>query len=319
MMSKKKSMLYGILLVTLLGLWMYKKKTETADVDVVIRVDEKITLRILKEEDSEALFALAHRNSETLNKYLPGMLDGWYPTVEKTRALIKRRCDSWYDCQEGFVKQKKAWHPSKDRYILQLGIWYREDAEAPEKLIGCIGLHSLKANPNRVQIGRWVDERYRNKGIGTKCGIKLMDFIFEQIPPLGQVDVWVEVHNKASNRMAEKGLFRYTKTYDSDHYRLGRERWEGKDKLPTDSANHIFLAPLKVEDAPILFEVAHAFVRYFDSIGIYHFVQRAIFGKMGLQECQKCFPNIGLYILAERGIKVKNLLFLPLPPVLGGS
>ena len=67
-----------------------------------------------------------------------------------------------------------------------------------------------------------------------------------------------------------------------------------------------------------LLKVSQTPIGNFDSVGVDHLVQGAVFRKVGFKEFQKQLPYISLDIFTKWGIEIKDLPF-PVPAFLTGG
>jgi RimJ/RimL family protein N-acetyltransferase len=140
---------------------------------------------------------------------------------------------------DGFVafhlKQREEWRP--DRWRLLLGVW--EGAE----LIGSQGLEADDFAATRTaETGSWLGQRFQGRGFGTEMRTAVLELFFRglagRVATSGALD-----GNAASARVSEKlGYVEAGEAVASPRgvpvrqrkFRLEREAWEARDRVPVE-------------------------------------------------------------------------------------
>ncbi len=226
-------------------------KPTTWSYQLSLPVDDTITLRTVELKDSKALFDLGCQNRENIHPHLPTWLNR-RPDLQTSLAIVKRRQDTWQDFHQHFVVEKRNWYIPKGEYIIELGIWQKQQDTQEEKLIGWLSAHRLESNPNRVMFGYWLANNHSGKNIMTKSCLALTDYLFATIPDLAEVNIITGTDNKASQRVAEKLHFACKKTYKGNLFATTRQAWEQQQPLPKSST--IFKRKLLPSDASTLYD-----------------------------------------------------------------
>jgi RimJ/RimL family protein N-acetyltransferase len=145
---------------------------------------ERLLLRCYEPEDAEALREATAANKEHLTPFMPWARNE-PQTLEEKIALV-RRFRGEFDLGKQFV----------------YGVFDPESG----RLIGGTGVH-LRAGPNAVEIGYWIDKDRVGHGLATEASCALIRTAFE-IMKAGRVDIRCEPENVASARVPEKLGFR---------------------------------------------------------------------------------------------------------------
>ena len=88
---------------------------------------------------------------------------------------------------------------------------------------GAIDLHNLSAEHRRCEIGYWLDQKYINKGIASRCTAKITEYAFNEID-MHRVIIQAASANKASCAVAERlefafeGTLRDNELLDGNYY-----------------------------------------------------------------------------------------------------
>lgn len=142
---------------------------------------ERLLLREINEHDAPAL--LVQRSDTHIIRYLDREPD---TTLTQTLALIN------------LVKRNTA-----DNTGITWGI-VRKDA--PEELLGTIGLWRIIPEHHRAEIGYGLHSDYWQQGVMSEAMTKVLAFGFEMLK-LHSVEANVNPHNQASRRLLEKHGF----------------------------------------------------------------------------------------------------------------
>jgi ribosomal-protein-serine acetyltransferase len=182
------------------------------------KINDHITLRLVTENDGEALFSLVTKERQHLRKWLP-----WVDSA--TLSTYSELIPIW-------IKQYE------EKAGLQAAILY------DNVIIGMIGLHSIQWQNSQTSIGYWLSERYEGKGIMTKCAEALLHYSFHE-NGLERVEIRCGQGNVKSNRIpiklgfthegtARHAEFLYDHYHDLEVYSLLHEEWKSlyREKTP---------------------------------------------------------------------------------------
>ena len=146
------------------------------------RVNESITLRILQNHHSEALFALTDRNRAHLREWLPWLDET--TTIEHSREFIRSAL--------------KAFTESA---VFAAGIWHRD------VFCGVIAYNFIDWEKRIAYPGYWLSEDHQGLGIITECCRALIRHAFEEYQ-LNQIIIHVATGNSRSQAIPERLGFR---------------------------------------------------------------------------------------------------------------
>jgi ribosomal-protein-serine acetyltransferase len=124
--------------------------------DLIIHVDNQTELRLLREDDAEALFALVDTNREYLRHWLP-WLDSTV-AVEDELAYIRLARENYQEDQG-----------------ISCAIHYQG------QLVGTIGFHTIKWLHRFAEIGYMLGEQFQGKGIMTNACRALIVYGFAEL------------------------------------------------------------------------------------------------------------------------------------------
>ncbi|PID24755.1 GNAT family N-acetyltransferase [Sporosarcina sp. P7] len=180
----------------------------------VHQVTEDISLKLVGQQDAEALFALVDGSREYLREWLPwvdSMTD-----VNQYGSIINAWLRQFAE-EDGF----------------QAGILYKG------ALAGFAGFHSVNYTNRQTSIGYWLAQDYQGKGIMTAVVSALVDYAFEEYD-LHRVEIRCGTENKRSRAVPERlgfkkegvirdGEFLYDHYHDLIVYGMLKDEW-GKCK-----------------------------------------------------------------------------------------
>ncbi len=149
-----------------------KRTTRGFDTDFSLTVDDSLTLRSLKIEDTVTLFRLVNSNREHLRRFL-GWVDNNCSEID-TRAFIIREKD----------KMEKG-------ESLTLSIWYHEE------FVGLVDLHAIDLLNRSVSIGYWLDQKLQGKGIMTRSVNEFVKHAFREMK-LQRIEILCATENVRS-------------------------------------------------------------------------------------------------------------------------
>jgi ribosomal-protein-serine acetyltransferase len=142
--------------------------------------DDKVLLRLLREQDVDALFAAVNESIDELEVWMPWCADGY------TR-----------DCALSFVSsQDAAWKEGRE---YSFAIIDRPSG----KLLGGCGLNHFDWQNRRANMGYWVRNSARARGVAPAAARLVAEFGFRKLE-LDRIEVIAATENLASQRVAEK-------------------------------------------------------------------------------------------------------------------
>src|ERR1035441_1030265 len=144
------------------------------------RVAPGIEIRLFEINDAEPIFAVVERNRAYLRE--------WLPWVDFTASP--------YDLRNFIVKVREQLSSGRGP---QCGLWI-DGAFA-----GSIGCHPIDWANRNCNIGYWIGERYRRKGIVTRCCQSLLDYLFDDLG-LHRVTIQCGVLDRKSTRLNSSHL-----------------------------------------------------------------------------------------------------------------
>lgn len=164
--------------------------------DLRLRVDTALEIRLLREEDAAQMFELTDRNREHLAP--------WMSWIDSTLSIA----DS-----ESFMRAAE-----KDAYAqtaFKCGI--RLDGQ----LVGAIDLHEIDWLNRRAQIGYWLDKGHTGRGIVTRCVQRITQYAFVTLG-LHRIEIHVATDNVASRHIPERLGFTFEGVLRHVQYVRGR-------------------------------------------------------------------------------------------------
>lgn len=141
-------------------------------------VDDDLELRLLEHRHAQMLFDLTIKNCEHLRPFFP-----WVPNtkeVSQTESYIKTGLEQ-FARNDGF----------------QAGIFLRGE------LVGMVGLHYIRWNSERTEIGYWLSENVQGQGIATRTVRALCAHCFDELK-LGRVEIRCATANVRSRKIPER-------------------------------------------------------------------------------------------------------------------
>ena len=126
---------------------------DVEDKDLRIPVDEGLELRLLVDEDTQAVYDQVVANREHLRRFLP------FPDTTRAPADTLR-----------FITDSLAGWERGD--VIQMGIW--KDGE----FAGGLGTAHISLEHDAVEIGYWIVKRLEGQGVMFRCGRAFLDYLF---------------------------------------------------------------------------------------------------------------------------------------------
>ena len=177
-----------------------------------MRVDEGLELRLLEHRHARLLFDLTVQNREHLRAYLPWAAH--LQAVSQTESFIKMGLEQ-FARHDGF----------------QAGIFLHGE------LVGMVGLHYVRWDTERTELGYWLAEHAQGQGIATRVVQALCRYCFDE-HRLGRVEIRCAPQNTRRRRVPERlgftqeGVLRRVDKLESGRsdwvvYGLLRDEWQG--------------------------------------------------------------------------------------------
>jgi ribosomal-protein-serine acetyltransferase len=156
-----------------------------------------IEIRLFELKDAEPVFDTVERNRAYLREWLPWV--DFTASPDDLRRFIAR-------VREQFSTGRGP----------QCGIWI-DGAFA-----GSIGCHPIDWPNRNCSVGYWIEERYRGRGIVTRCCESMLDYLFDELG-LHRVTIHCGVENARSCAIPERlGFSREGVTRDGEWV---NDRW----------------------------------------------------------------------------------------------
>ena len=139
-------------------------------------VDDDILLKEVEMQDAEVIFnTIVDERS---------YMDEWLPFVEITQDL-------------SFTRKYIESYLDSDKVDLTCIILYKQ------QFAGIIGLKDTDFDNKKTEIGYWLSESFQHKGIVTRSGKTLLNYIFNEIE-LNRVQLKAATENIKSQAVAER-------------------------------------------------------------------------------------------------------------------
>ncbi len=157
--------------------------------EVMLAVNDEISLRLLKMEDAPTVFAAVDTHRKQLRQWLP-----------------------WVDATTG-VKDSEA-------FIQTTHQQYQQDKTVNGAIfyqgvfVGMCGFHGIKSVDHSVSIGYWLNPDYQGRGIVTTCVRFLINEAFEYLN-VNCVRISHAIGNNKSQAVIERCGFTYEGTLRS--------------------------------------------------------------------------------------------------------
>lgn len=143
-----------------------------------MKVDDALELRLLERHHAQLLFDITVANREHLKTFLP-----WVP---KMQVLSQT---------ESFIDRALAQFARHDGF--QAGIFLNGS------LVGMVGLHYIRWDTERTEIGYWLSEDAQGRGVATRVVRALCAYCFGELG-LGRVEIRCAEENTRSRRVPER-------------------------------------------------------------------------------------------------------------------
>jgi ribosomal-protein-serine acetyltransferase len=155
-----------------------------------IPVNETIVLRQLAPENAPTLFNQLDTSRRSLRRFLPWV--DYNTNEEHTLGFIE-------------MMQRKA----EDQEAIAFGIWYQGE------LCGVVDLHCWDHELDKAEIGYWLGEKFRGKGIAVNACKALISFAFQTLK-LNKLEVRFALQNTESAQIpirlgfSKEGILRHS-------------------------------------------------------------------------------------------------------------
>lgn len=136
------------------------------------RIDERLLLRSLNDEDAAALFALTDANRARLRQWLPWLDNN---TLEAHSLRFIQSTQAQAEANQGFTAAICC-----------------EGAIA-----GLIDLHGINERNQRASLGYWLGQTYERQGIMTRACRAVIDYAFSTLS-LHRIEILCATQNKRS-------------------------------------------------------------------------------------------------------------------------
>jgi ribosomal-protein-serine acetyltransferase len=147
-----------------------------------IAIDKDLEVRLLDDKDAAEMFSLIEGNREGLRQWLP-----WVDTtltLEDSKLFITRATDQFYS--------DAGYH---------CAILYRG------RLAGVIGCVKLDLANRTCEIGYWLGEEYRGKGLMTTVCAAMLDYMFNTMM-MNRAEIRCAIGNEKSTAIPVRLGFR---------------------------------------------------------------------------------------------------------------
>lgn len=182
---------------------------------LVLRIDDKLELRLVDEDDAEELAALVDRNRAYLKEWLPWLDSS--TSIEDTARFIGRSLEQ-----------------AEDDNGLTYGMRYEG------RLAGIIGEHYVDHLNRKTEMGYWLDAGHQGQGIVTRATARFVNLAFEE-QDCNKVILHCAVENTKSRAIPERLGFRqegilreaewlYDRYVDLVVYSILKREWSFGDK-----------------------------------------------------------------------------------------
>lgn len=162
-------------------------------------VDDDMSLRVLEPDDAEMLFAVIDANRVSLRPWMR-----WTAEVTDVKALV------------GMIEQ---WcEQTKETGCMSLGI------ELEGKLVGAVFHLRPDRQNNLVEVGYWLAESARGRGVATRAVRKMLDITFNELG-FNRVNIRIAPNNKPSLAIAER-LGLKPEGVSRQAWKVGEEYWD---------------------------------------------------------------------------------------------
>ena len=175
-----------------------------------LRIEDSLYLERIKPSLAPVIFGAIDANRESLRR--------WLPFVDQTQNVRDT---------ETFINSVVEKSPAD--YNEVYSIWYREE------FAGLIAYKDTDRINRKTELGYWIVEKFRGKGIMTKSVIKLIDFAFRKLN-INRIQIKVAVGNLKSSAIPKRlnftlegierdGEKHHNRFLDLEVYSLLKKEW----------------------------------------------------------------------------------------------
>lgn len=145
---------------------------------IKIKVDDRITLKAIENQEAKELYQLIDKNREHLKNWI-----GWVNRIVR---------------EEDFVRIVESWNISSFRTNgVHLGIYYDGN------IVGMLDYLYIDEENDKTEFGCWLDKGHTGQGIMTKATAALVDYSFKKLG-LHRVEIHVSVENTKSKAVPKR-------------------------------------------------------------------------------------------------------------------
>ncbi len=152
-----------------------------------------------------------HSSGFAIRPFAAGDAPALHAAVRESIASLSRLfpwCSADYalaDAEARVVACMAAWREGSE---YPFGIFARDgapevDGSDGERLLGCVGLNRLDHGARSANLGYWIGETHRGRGIATRAAASTAAFGFRELG-LARIEIVVLPGNIASQRVAGK-------------------------------------------------------------------------------------------------------------------
>lgn len=141
-------------------------------------ISDDLQLKLLEKRHADELFILSDNNRKYLRE--------WLPWVDETISVEQSK--DFIQFSLNLLAKSNGFN---------LGIFYKE------RLVGCIGLHSIDWSNKKTSIGYWLSEGHQGKGIMTKACKSIINYVFNDLS-LNRVEIRAAERNIKSRAIPER-------------------------------------------------------------------------------------------------------------------
>lgn len=145
---------------------------------IMILIDEELTLELLKPEHGPELFDAVESGRNSLRRFLP-----WVDATQSETDYIRyiQSCQQQHARSEGF------------NYVV---IW-------KNRPVGAISLQQINQGNKAAAIGYWLTPFVQGQGLMSRAGAKLIEYSFQTLD-LHRLEIRAALENKPSQAVAQR-------------------------------------------------------------------------------------------------------------------
>jgi ribosomal-protein-serine acetyltransferase len=143
-----------------------------------LKIEQELTLELIEEKHTSAIFAMVDENRHHLRQ--------WLPFVDRMQTV---------EFTKNFVSSTMQRNKNGDEYAFVILV--------NGKMVGRIGVYKIDAQNKIGEIGYWLVEAAQGKGITSKSCKALIDFCFDVLQ-LNRIEIKCGVENVKSQKIPER-------------------------------------------------------------------------------------------------------------------